>query len=189
MSKANQHNAKARHQILFITLAAVCGLALAACGGPSGPAQTTASVDACSLLSDAEVRAVAPDVGSGHAGSVRIPGASVCQWDDAKHLPALTLQVTAAAPSDVKKGLEDAFANMGDDVISVAGLGDQAAVAVQRADPGHSIEAGVAVLAVRVGERELALSPMRLNITTINSADFEHLKQAAAQAVARLRAK
>jgi len=176
--------------IRFALVAAACGVGLAACGGSgNGPAQAIEAVDACSLLSDAEVRAVAPDVGPGHAGSVQIPGASVCQWDDIKHLPALTLQVTAADPSDVKKGLEHAFANMGYDVISVAGLGDQAAVAVQRADPGHGIEAGVAVLAVRVGKRELALSPMRLNITTVDSTDFEHLKQAAAQAVARLRAK
>jgi hypothetical protein len=164
---------------------------LVACGGSGSDssAQAVEAVDACSLLSDAEVHAVAPDVGSGHPGSVQIPGASVCQWDDSKHLPALTLQVTAADPADVKKGLEDAFANMGYDVISVPGLGDEAAVAVQRPDPSHGIESGVAVLAVRVGKRELALSPMRLNITTIDSTDFEHLKQAAAQAVARLRAK
>ncbi len=179
-----------RRSVRFAVLVTVCGLWLAACSSHNGgSAQTAATVDACSLLSDAEVHVLSPGLSAGHTGKVIVANTSTCEWDNAHHLPALTLQVSPADPSGVKKELDEGFANMGYDVLDVAGLGNEAAVAVQRADPAHGIEAAVAELALRVGKHQLILSPIQLHITTTAGADFERLKTVAAQAAERLRSR
>ncbi len=177
---------KIRRSVRLAVLVAIYGLWLAACGSRKDPPKTMAVVDACGLLSDAEVHALAPDLSAGHKGKVTVANTSICEWDDAHHVPGFILQVSPADPSGVKKELEEGFANMGYDVRDVAGLGDEAAVAVQRADPARGIEAGVAGLVLRVGKRQLALSPVYLNITPA-TVKFKHLKALAAQAAARLR--
>lgn len=164
-----------------------CGLWLAACDSQNGSAQA-ATVDACSLLSDAQVHALAPGLSAGHAGKVMVANTSICEWDNAHQVPGFMLQVSPVDSSGVKKELDEGFANMGYDVYDVAGLGDEAAVAVARADPAHGIEADVAELALRVGRRQLILSPVQLHIAMTTAADFKHLKMLAAQAAARLRA-
>ncbi len=177
-----------RRSIRFAVLAAVCALWIAACGRSNDPARALAAVDACSLLSNAEVHALAPQLSAGHTGKVTVANTFTCEWDDAHHLPGLMLQVSPADPAGVKKELEEGFANLGYDVRSVAGLGDEAAVAVQRADPARGLDAGVAELALRVGKRQLLLSPAYLNIAPA-TAGFKHLKALAEQAAARLRAR
>ena len=177
-----------RRSVPLAVLVTVCGVWLAACGSQKDSPKTLAAVDACGLLSDAEVHALAPGLSAGHAGKVIVANTTTCEWDDAHHLPGLTLQVSPADPSGVKKGLEEGFANMGYDVRSVTGLGGEAAVAVQRADPAHGLKVEVAELVLRVGKRQLLLSPMYLNIAPA-TAGFKHLKALAAQAAARLRAR
>jgi len=178
---------KIRKSVQLAVFAAVCGLWLAACGSQKDPPKTVAAVDACGLLSNAEIHALAPGLSAGHKGKVIVANTSVCEWDDAHHVPGLILQVSPADPSGVKKGLEEGFANMGYDIRDVTGLGDEAAVAIQRADPAHGIETVVAELVLRVGKYQLLLSPTYLNIAPA-TADFKHLKTLAARAAARLRA-
>ena len=189
-----------RRSVPFAVLATVCGVWLAACGSQKDSPKAVAAINACVLLSDAEVHALAPGLSAGYGEKMivkdkmaafvkvkaNVANAPICEWDDAHHVPGLMLQVSSADPSGVKKGLEEGFANMGYDVRSVAGLGDAAAVAVQRADPAHGIEAGVAGLVLRVGTRQLLLSPVNIAPAT---AKFKHLKALAAQAAARLRAR
>jgi hypothetical protein len=189
MPPSNQPFAERRSKARVWLLAGLCALWLAACGNHDSATQAPAAVDACSLLSAADLQALAPGLSAGSPGKAKIPNASTCEWDDASHLPALMLQVTPAPASSVKKDLESGFANMGYDVSEVSGLGDEAAVAVQRADPTHGVQAGVALLAVRVGKRELALSPVRLQIASTSDPAFKHLRDAAALAVSRLRKK
>lgn len=187
MSRSNRPAAKRPPAIRIWLLAGLCALWLAACGNQDGGTQAPAAVDACSLLSATDLQALAPGLGAGSPGKAKIPNTSTCEWDDASHLPALMLQVTPAPASSVKKDLESGFANMGYDVSEVTGLGDEAAVAVQRADPTHGVQAGVALLAVRVGKRQLALSPVRLQIASTDDPAFKHLRDAAVLAVTRLR--
>ncbi len=189
-----------RKSVRFAVLATVCGVWLAACGGQKDSPKAMAAIDACALLSTAEVHALAPGLSVGYGAKMivkdktaafvkvkaNVANAPICVWDDAHHVPGLMLQVNPADPSGVKKGLEEGIAaNMGYDVRDVTGLGDEAAVAVQRADPAHGLETGVAGLALRVGKRELLLSPMLLNIAPATG--FKHLMTLAAQAAARLR--
>ncbi len=192
-----------RRSVSLAVLASVCGVWLAACGSRKDSPKTLAAVDACSLLSDAEVHAMAPGLGAGYGKKMivkdkmaafvkvkaNVANAPICEWDDVRHVSRFfMLQVGPADASGVKKGLEDTFAaNMGYDVRSVPGLGDEAAVAVQRADPARGLEAGVAELALRVGKRQLLLSPVSVNIVPA-TAGFKHLKALAVQAAARLRA-
>jgi len=192
-----------RRSVPLAVLATVCGAWLAACGGQKDSPKAMAAIDACGLLSTAEVHALAPGLSAGYGEKMivkdkmaafvkvkaNVANAPICVWDDAHHMPGLMLQVSPADPSGVKKGLEEGFpANMGYDVRDVTGLGDEAAVVIQRADPAHGIETGVAELALRVGKRQLLLSPAYMNIAPA-TADFKHLKTLAARAAARLRAR
>lgn len=181
--------------------ALACAVALAACGGSPGDAsaagQATAAatatamlpdVDACSLLTDAEVHALAPNLSGGRPGRVKIPNVSTCQWEDANGMPGLILQVSPADPSGVKAGLEAQVAPTGYAITAVPGLGDEAAVATQQPDPAHGLTAAVALLEVRVGKRQLGLSPVTLKIAGPEAPGFAELRNAAEAAVGRLRA-
>jgi len=193
---------KIRRNVRLAVFAAVCGLWFAACGSRKDPPKTMAAVDACGLLSDAEVHALAPELSAGYGEKMivkdkmaafvkvkaNVANAPFCVWDDAHHVEGLMLQVGPADPSGVKKGLEEGFpANMGYDVRDVTGLGDEAAVVIQRADPAHGLKVEVAGLALRVGKRELLLSPGSGSNIAPATADFKHLKTLAGQAAVRLR--
>jgi len=164
------------------------GLSLAACGKDDSAPAAVAKVDACALVDAAMVAKLAPGLGKGHPSSAAHPaGVSTCVWNDsAHHLPALMLTVAPADPSGVAKGLKQGLGKMGYRVVSVSGLGDEAATAIQQADPKHGLAAGVATLDVRVGKRQLGFSPMRLAISGPGTPAFERLKRFAADAVARL---
>ncbi len=96
------------------------------------------------------------------------------------------LIVAPADPAGVAKGLASGFANMGYRIVSVTGLGDEVAAAVQLADPKHGLAAGVAGLSVRVGRRQLVFSPMRLAVPGPGTPAFKRLKRFAAETIAHL---
>lgn len=162
-------------------------LGIAALGTPAAAQQGGVGVDACALLTGAEVHALAPDLSAGHPSKTQRPNVSTCQWDNAHGIPALMLEVVPAGASSLKESLQEGMGPMGYTIAAVAGLGDEAAVAVQQANPTYHIEAGVAILAVRVGKRVIQLSPAGLNIPGPGSGSFQALKKAAAAAVARLK--
>ncbi len=165
-------------------------LAISLAGGGAVPANAQAGghrVDACSLLTDAEVHAFAPGLSAGHPGKMQRPGVSTCQWDNAHGIPALMLEVVPAGESSVKETLEEGMGPMGYTVTDVPGLGDEAAVAVQQANPKYNIEAGVAILAVRVGKQVLQLSPAGLSIPGPGADGFNAFEKAAATAAQRLK--
>jgi hypothetical protein len=170
----------------------VLGLSLAACGkndssAGSAPAPT-AKVDACALVTASMVARYATGLGKGHAGKVpRQSPVSTCVWSDADHLPALILTVAPSDPSGVAKGLEQGMAAMGYKVVSISGLGDEAAVAIQQADPKLHTKTGIATLAVRVGKRQIGYSPMRPPISGTGTPTFKRLKELAAKTAERLR--
>lgn len=163
-------------------------LGLAAAGAaPAAGQQAGTGPDACSLLTDSEVHAFAPGLSAGHPGKMQRPGVSTCQWDNAHGIPALMLEVVPAGESSVKESLEHGMGPMGYTVTDVPGLGDEAAVAVQQANPKFNIQAGVAILAVRVGKRLLQLSPAGLSIPGPGADGFNAFEKAAATAAERLK--
>jgi hypothetical protein len=158
------------------------GMAILFCA----PAAIAALPDACSLLSNADVHALAPSLGKGRPGNVRFKNVSTCEWPDAHGIPALTAQVNPAPPHSLVKDLSSGIAAMGGyDIKSISGLGDEAAMAVQRANPKYHLKEGIAILSVRVGKRVVSLSPMRIKIKP-GTAKFRRLKRLAAKAVSRL---
>jgi hypothetical protein len=168
----------------------VLGAALAACGksdSSGGSAAAPAKVDACALVTHAMIAAYASGLGKGEPGKIpKQSSVSTCIWADAHHIPGLILNVGPADPSGVVKGLEGELAKMGYRVVAVSGLGDEAAVAIQQADPKLPTKTGIAVLSVRVGKRQFAYSPLRPEIPGTGSPVFERLRQLSAATVKRL---
>ena len=168
----------------------VLGAALATCGksdSSGGSAAAPAKVDACALVTQAMVAKYASGLGKGQPGKIpKQSSVSTCIWADAHHIPGLILNVGPADPSGVVKGLEGDLAKMGYRVVAVPGLGDEAAVAIQQADPKLHTKTGVAVISVRVGKRQFGLSPLRPAITGTGTPGFERLKQLAAATAKRL---
>ncbi|HKK06461.1 MAG TPA: hypothetical protein VKA50_11510 [Gammaproteobacteria bacterium] len=144
-----------------------------------------AQPDACRLLSDVQVHSLAPSLGKGRKSKANIPNVSGCVWPDAHGIPGLMLQVTPAPPGSLRDDLASGFGAMGYDIESVSGLGDEAAVAVQQANPKFGIKSGVAILSVRKGKRVLSLSPARIDVKP-GSARYKRLKELAAEAISHL---
>ncbi|MGA7801352.1 MAG: hypothetical protein WCC36_11130 [Gammaproteobacteria bacterium] len=163
----------------------VTGAWLAMLAVSYAPATAAAPPDACSLLSNADIHSLAPSLGKGRPGSVKIANVSTCGWPDAHGIAALTLQVAPAPSHSLHDDLASAFGAMGYDIQSVSGLGDEAVVAVQQADPKYGLQAGVAILSVRVGKRVVSLSPARIDVKP-GSARYQRLKELAAKAAGEL---
>lgn len=169
----------------------VLGVSLAACGNDDS-ASTSASVakmDACPLVTASMVAKYATGLGKGHPGKVPQQSPfSTCIWSDAHHIPGLILTVGPSDPTGVAKGLKRDLGKTGYRVVSVSGLGDEAAVAIQQADPKFHTKTGVATLTVRVGKRQIGFSPMRPAISGTGTPAFKRLKQLAAETAKRVRA-
>ena len=173
-----------RRSALYGGVLAGLGLALATVLCPT--TATAASPDACHLLSNADVHSLAPSLGEARPGTVKIKNVSSCDWPDAHGIPGLMLQVTPAPSHSLREDLASGIAAMGGyDIKNVPGVGDEAAVAVQQANPKYGLKAGVAILSVRVGKQVVSLSPVRV-VVKPGTAKFEQLKQLAAKAAGQL---
>lgn len=168
----------------------VLGALLAACGkseSSGGSAAALAKVDACALVPDSMLAKYAPHVGKGHPGAIpKGSPVSTCVWSDARHIPELILTVGPRDPSGVAKGLQQGMGNMGYKIVPLSGLGDEAAVAIQQANPKLHTKTAIAELAVRVGKRQFSYSPIRPMISGTASPAFGRLKDLAADTANRL---
>ena len=184
----------------FVAALAACGfvLFLSGCGGGAARASTPAPKpspaaaskpnpalsDPCSLLTDEDVGALAPQIH--HQKLETVAGtATICEWPNDRGIPVVQLQVTAANPSGPAAELKSNLGPSGYQVIDVPGVGDRAAAAVQQADPSKGLTARVASLLVQAGRYDIGLSTPGLEIVP-GSPKFAALKQAAILAVERL---
>ena len=173
-------------------------LFLSGCGGGAAGASTPASKpkpaaasepnpalsDPCSLLTDEDVSALAPEVH--HQKLETVAGtATICEWPNDHGIPVVQLQVTTADPSGPAAELEKNLGPSGYKVIDVPGVGDRAAAAVQQADRSKGLTAGVASLLVQSGRYDIGLSTPTVEIRP-GSERFDTLKQMASLAVERL---
>lgn len=180
----------ARHVSRNTACMIIAALALVACGKQkAASAATTATVDACALVSPALLGKIAHNLGAGHKSKTPHPAnMSTCVWSDrASHLPVLMLTVAPADPAGVAKGLSSGMANMGYRIVSVRGLGDEAAAAIQIPNPHFHTKAAVAILSVRVGQQQMGFSPMSITIKGPGSASFKRLKNLVADSVMRFK--
>lgn len=166
--------------VFFLTL-----LPLSACGkGATEPQAEKASeikpVDVCNLLTQAEVDSLfGKPVGAGKP-DLAVPHVQGCIWP-ATGIPSFILQVLPA-PASVHSSIDP---GEGYQVIDLEGLGDQAAVAIQQANPQYGTATGVAILGLAKGDYMVTLSPVRLDIQE-GSPQFELLKQLANNAAQKL---
>lgn len=166
--------------VFFLTL-----LPLSACGkGVTEPQAEKAGeikqVDVCSLLTQAEVDSLfGKSIGAGKHDSA-VPHVQGCIWP-AAGIPSFILQVLPA-PASVHSSIDPGESYQ---VIDLEGLGDQAAVAIQQANPQYGTATGVAILGLAKGDYMVTLSPVRLDIQE-SSPQFELLKKLANNAVQKL---
>ena len=171
-------------------------ITLSGCGGggtTSSPATAAAAttaasagaaVDPCSLLTDAEVGKLVSGVAHGKLQTVA--GTRICEWPDSHGIPTVQLQVTTAPTTSLREELANLNAgNDGYSIVSVAGIGDEAAAAFQKADPSKGIQAGMATLAARSGESVVSLSTPLVQVLQ-GSRRFTVAKQLASKAISRL---
>jgi hypothetical protein len=172
-----------RHSLMLVATVALSSALLAACGGaqevnnpPSSPAATTGNgagvdVDPCALLTDADVAGLAP--GLGHGTVKEISGATLCVWPNSAGVDAVQLMVLPATTPSLRAELEDGIAAFGGyDIVTVDGLGDEAAAAFQQADTTLGLEAGLAMILARSGDTVIQLSTPQVSVQQ-DSAAYE----------------
>lgn len=172
-------------QVFLATLFFLMLPSLSACGkGAAGPgaekAGETKQADVCGLLTQAEVDSLFGKPAGAGRPDFAVPHVQGCVWP-AKGAPSLILQVLPA-PANVHSSIDP---GKGYRVIDLEGLGDQAAVAIQQANPQYGIAAGVAILGLAKGGCMVALSPVRLGIQE-GSPQLERLKKLANNAAQKL---
>ncbi len=128
------------------------------------PARLLAATDPCSLVTDLEARQLAAGTLIRPHELSTVRGTSICNWKNAHGIPVLMVQVTPTDPAGLKAGLESQLGPMGYQVVSVPGLGGEAVVAIQKANPKLGLNEEVAMLSVRVGRQVIGLSPAGLAI-------------------------
>lgn len=120
-------------------------------------------IDACTLLTESEVHQLAPGLKMAVANK-HLKGVSGCNWLDGHGLPALMLQVMKASSRDLQHDARAALFGSGYQINDIEGLGDQAVIVIQEANPKFGLKEGVAILMIRIGKHQFSLSPARLAI-------------------------
>jgi len=139
--------------------------------------QKQSSTDPCSLTSAESLAAIFPTLQQ--AEKQLVGQQSVCNYLDKMGIPALVISVSQA-PADVRKTLS--MLGSGYLIEDVDGLGDQAAMAIQQANPKYGLKEGIAALHVKKGKSSLNFSFFRINLMPADP-QFEELKLLAAKMV------
>lgn len=97
----------------------------------------------------------------------------VCNYLDKIGIPALVVSV-----SRVGSSTRDALSMLGPGykIEDIKGLGDEAAIAIQQANPKFGLKGGVAALQVKKREASLTLSFFRIDIRQ-DTTEFEKIKK------------
>lgn len=154
----------------------------ASSGGASSGSK--AGADPCSLLTDAEVATLESGLRPGKVDTVA--GSKICDWGGADTgVPHVQLEVYASSesPHQALGGLLGG--GSGYTIKDVPGLGDAAAVAIQRADASMGIKAGVASLVVQKGSQQVDISTPLVEILPDTPA-YTNLLALATKAISRL---
>ncbi len=176
MNKYNKFSAA----LFFLMLSSLSACGKSATEPQAEKAGEIKQVDVCSLLTQAEVDSLfGKPVGAGKP-DLAVPHVQGCIWP-ATGIPSFILQVLPA-PASVHSSIDP---GKGYQVIDLEGLGDQAAVAIQQANPQYGTAAGVAILGLAKGDYMMTLSPVRLGIQE-GSPQFELLKKLANNAAQKL---
>lgn len=159
-----------------LILALCLGLSLLTAPAPGRGADSSAAIDPCALMAGEKVLTAFPALVKMERRTVG--PIAVCNFLDRFGIPALMVTVGQAGPGSARAAL--ALLGDGYAIEDLPGLGDEAAVAVQQANPRFGLKEGVAMLHVKKGQRFLELAPVRLEIG-LASGEWERLRGLAAE--------
>jgi hypothetical protein len=159
-----------------ITLRTLPLLAFLILGSRNGDCATLPNVDPCSLVPLQAVEKIFPEITSMEKQTVG-PN-TTCNYTNSKNFTALMV----SASDDGTTSAHEHLVPMGEGYMirDVAGLGDNAAVAIQKANPKFGFKEGIAELMVKKDHILLLLAPMRIHSTSVDNA-LDRLKKIAAR--------
>ena len=136
--------------------------------------------DPCTLVAAEKVIAIFPTLQKAEKQSVGPE--TVCNYLDSMGIPALVISLSKSM-TNVRETLS--ILGPGYAIEDISGLGDEAAIAVQQANPKFGLKEGIAALHVRKGNLSLNFSFFRINLMPADD-EFEKIRVLAAEMVAKL---
>lgn len=136
--------------------------------------QKPEEIDPCSLIAAEKLFLTFPALTK--AKKETVGQSSVCNYLDKFGIPALVLSVTQAGTH-----ARDTLSTLGSGYVieDITGLGDEAAIAIQQANPTFGLQEGIAALHMIKGNISFNLSFFRINIRS-NEPKFNEVKFLAA---------
>jgi len=177
-----------RHSLpvmVFFLVIIIC-LSLPACKdkGAKVSNQTPAQVslpNPCTLVTQQEIDSLFSGSAGAGRSSTQAPNVQTCTWPQ-EGVPKFILEVMKAPSGSVRQSID---AGQGYQVRDITGLGGEAAVAIQQANPKYGLKEGVAILGLRKGSVMITLSPVHLDIKE-GTQKFLELKALADKVAERL---
>jgi hypothetical protein len=173
--------------VVFLFFLIIVSLSLSACKDEAEVVSNRSKSkvggqDPCSLITQQEIDSLfSGSVGAGRSDS-QVPNVQTCTWPQ-EGVPKFLLQVMKAPQTPVSQSIN---AGEGYHVREVSDVGDEAAVAIQQANPRYGLQEGVAILGFRKGSLMVTLSPVHLDIQE-GTQKFEELKALAAKIAERVK--
>lgn len=164
-------------KIFLFSLALCCLLRVPL---PGMCAQNAEDINPCELIAAESVFTAFPALKK--AVGEKIGPTSVCNYLDKYDIPALVVSVSQAGPN-ARSAL--AMLDSGYRIEEIGGLGDEAAIAVQLANPKFGIKEGVAALSVKKKKISLNLSFFRISIQQ-NTPEFTAVRSLAGEMLKNL---
>ncbi len=135
-----------------------------ATGLQTGNCKTHQDLAPCSLIAPEKVYAAFPTLKTMQQQSIG-PN-TTCNYLDKYDIPALIIFTGKAGTTSARDTLS--MLGSGYTIEDVSGLGDEAAIAIQKAKPEYGLEEGIAQLHVKQGKTFLSLSPVRIKASSID---------------------
>jgi len=143
-------------------------------------AQKPEDIDPCGLIAAEKIISAFPQLQ--RADKQQVGPGLVCNYLDTFDIPALIVSVSQAGPQarDTLTMLDSGYV-----IQEVPEIGDDAAIAIQQADPTFGLKEGVAALHIKKDTLSLNLSFPRLTIQA-EGVEFDAVKTLAAEMVSNL---
>jgi hypothetical protein len=137
--------------------------------------QKPEEIDPCSLIAAEKLFLIFPALTK--AEKQTVGQASVCNYLDKSDIPALIISVTKAGTHarDTLSMLDSGYV-----IEEITGLGDEAAIAIQQANPTFGLKESIAALHIKKENISFNFSFFRISIQS-NDVKFEGVKALAAE--------
>jgi hypothetical protein len=164
--------------ILACYLVTLCCLVA---GSQTGRCASPPDTDPCNLIAPEKVYATFPGLKAMKKQTVG--PSTTCNYLDKYNIPALIIFTGKAGATSAQDALS--MLGSGYTIQNVSGIGDEAAIAIQQANPQFGLEERIAQLHVKKGKIFLSLSPVRIKASSVNE-ELEKLKILAAEMLEKL---